>query len=57
MKRVFEPLFTTKARGTGLGLSACQQIVSKHGGSIAVVSVPGEGATFKVRLPLNGGAD
>ena len=54
MKKVFEPLFTTKVTGTGLGLSVCQQIVSKHDGTIDVASLPGEGASFTVRLPLNG---
>ena len=53
MKKVFEPLFTTKTQGTGLGLAVCQQIVSRHGGTIQVKSRPGEGATFTVRLPLN----
>ena len=53
MKSVFEPLFTTKIKGTGLGLAVCQQIVDKHGGSMGVSSTPGEGSTFTVRLPLN----
>ena len=53
MKRIFEPLFTTKAKGTGLGLAVCQQIMSKHNGDIYVASKPGEGTTFTVRLPLN----
>ena len=53
MKKVFEPLFTTKAKGTGLGLSVCQQIVSKHGGDMDVSSEYGKGSTFTVRLPLN----
>ena len=52
LKRVFEPLFTTKAQGTGLGLAICQQIVSRHGGTIGVASKLGEGSTFTVRLPL-----
>ncbi len=52
--RVFDPLFTTKIQGTGLGLAACHQIISNHGGSIEVSSIFGEGATFTVVLPLNG---
>ena len=51
--KIFDPLFTTKTKGTGLGLAVCQQIVSKHGGTIAVESQQGEGATFKVRLPVS----
>jgi len=54
LDRVFEPFFTTKPEGigTGLGLSVCQAIVSKHGGTITVRSRPGEGATFTVTLPV-----
>ena len=54
MGKVFEPLFTTKTKGTGLGLSVCQQIIAKHGGTMEVESREGEGATFTVRLTLNG---
>jgi signal transduction histidine kinase len=53
MHKVFEPLFTTKSSGTGLGLSVCQQIMSNHGGTINVASKPGVGSTFSVRLPLS----
>ena len=50
LKKVFDPLFTTKTKGTGLGLAVCQEIVARHNGSIAVASKPGEGSTFTVRL-------
>ena len=53
MRKIFEPLFTTKTKGTGLGLAVSQQIVAKHGGSIQATSSPGEGTTFTVSLPLN----
>ena len=53
IKKIFEPLFTTKTKGTGLGLATCQQIVAKHGGTIQVESTPGEGSTFTVRLPFD----
>ncbi|MBI4562690.1 MAG: response regulator, partial [Candidatus Rokubacteria bacterium] len=52
--RVFEPFFTTKpsGQGTGLGLSLCHGIVEKHGGTIRVTSTPGQGAVFRVELPV-----
>ena len=53
LDKIFDPLLTTKIHGTGLGLAACQQIISRHNGTIEVVSEPGEGTTFTVRLPLN----
>jgi two-component system, sporulation sensor kinase E len=51
MGRVFEPYHTTKATGTGLGLMIVQRIVEEHGGEIEVLSKPGEGTCFKIRLP------
>jgi len=52
LKRIFDPLFTTKSRGVGLGLKICKRIVEAHGGKIEVESVKGKGSTFKVTLPL-----
>lgn len=50
--RVFDPFFTTKQQaGTGLGLSISQTLVTRQGGTIAVESVPGEGAKFTIWLP------
>ena len=54
--RIFDPFFTTKkvGAGTGLGLSTAYNIVQRHGGALDVESVPGEGATFRLTLPVDG---
>jgi signal transduction histidine kinase len=49
--RVFQPYFTTKKQGTGLGLFVTNKIVGEHGGSVTFESAPGTGTTFRVRLP------
>ena len=49
---IFEPLYTTRRDGTGLGLSTSRRIIERHGGSLTVVSKPGHGARFVIRLPL-----
>jgi signal transduction histidine kinase len=55
MKKIFQPLFTTKAKGIGLGLVVCRNLVETNGGRIEVVSRLGEGTTFTVILPLERG--
>jgi signal transduction histidine kinase len=49
--RLFEPYFTTKADGTGLGLALVRQTVEAHGGSVSVGDTPGGGATFTIAFP------
>jgi len=50
-ERIFTPFFTTKARGTGLGLAMAQEIAQEHGGQLSCESAVGEGTTFTLRLP------
>jgi PAS domain S-box-containing protein len=52
MQHIFEPLFTTKKNGTGIGLALAHHVVQAHGGSIFVESAEGAGTTFHLFLPL-----
>jgi two-component system NtrC family sensor kinase len=52
LDKIFEPFYTNKAEGSGLGLSVCHNIVTTHGGQISAESVVGQGTMFTVRLPL-----
>ncbi|MCI3923697.1 ATP-binding protein [Paenibacillus sp. TRM 82003] len=56
MDKLFQPFFTTKDKGTGLGLPISQKIINEHGGYISVRSKVGAGTTFTIRLPLQGRA-
>lgn len=51
MDSIFVPFFTTKAQGSGIGLSLCKQIVKQHRGRLLVKSSPGHGSTFTIVLP------
>ncbi len=53
LHRVFNPYFTTKQEGNGLGLAICFSIVRRHQGHISVISRPGEGSTFTIHLPAS----
>jgi two-component system, sporulation sensor kinase E len=52
LSRVFEPYYTTKATGSGLGLLIVRRIVREHGGELAIESTEGKGLTLTIRLPL-----
>jgi signal transduction histidine kinase len=53
LSRIFDPFYTTKASGTGLGLSVVHSIVNEHGGSVSMDSDTGRGSTLRIRLPLS----
>jgi signal transduction histidine kinase len=52
MPKLFTPLFTTKIKGLGLGLTVCKQIVESNGGNIMAESKVGQGTTFTVKFPI-----
>ena len=54
LSRIFIPFFTTKVKGTGLGLAVVQKIIQNHQGHIEVESHEGQGALFRIHLPKSG---
>ena len=54
LPKLFQPLFTTKAKGQGFGLAVCKRVIEGHGGNITCESKVGEGTTFKIKIPLRG---
>ncbi|MBI4666936.1 MAG: GAF domain-containing protein [Nitrospinae bacterium] len=54
LNEIFNPFFTSKPGGTGLGLSLCKKITRLHGGSLEIDNRPGDGVTFTITLPRNG---
>jgi signal transduction histidine kinase len=52
--KIFHPFFTTKEKGTGLGLAVVHKIITDHGGTIELETTPEVGSIFTVRLPLRG---
>jgi PAS domain S-box-containing protein len=55
--RIFDPYFTTKQKGSGLGLATSYSIIKNHGGSVSVESKPGQGTTLRVNLPASTSAE
>jgi signal transduction histidine kinase len=54
LARAVEPFFTTKARGTGLGLPLARRLVAAHGGELALTSTPGAGTRAVLHIPPRG---
>jgi signal transduction histidine kinase len=52
LAKIFEPLFSSKVKGVGLGLTAAYEIIRNHKGSTEVQSEVGKGSTFVVKLPI-----
>lgn len=52
LTKIFEPFYTTRSKGTGLGLAISYSIIEQHHGELTAISTPGQGTTFRMRLPV-----
>jgi len=52
LDKIFNPFFTTKARGTGLGLAVVRKVVDRHQGKVEVETAQGKGTVFRLYLPV-----
>jgi two-component system sensor kinase FixL len=55
LDKIFEPFYTTKREGLGMGLSICRSIIEAHGGRLWAENNPDRGATFSFTVPVDGG--
>ncbi len=53
LEKIFAPFFTTKARGTGLGLAVVKKVIDRHGGKVEVASIVGRGTVFRLHIPIS----
>jgi len=53
LKRIYEPFFTTKTEGIGLGIPICRKIIEAHNGTMKISSRPSQGTTVEIRLPAS----
>ncbi|MGD2096435.1 MAG: PAS domain S-box protein [Desulfobacterales bacterium] len=57
LDQIFQPFFTTKRKGSGLGLSICQRLIDQHSGTISAESAPGKGTVFTLQIPIRKAAE
>mgnify|MGYP005863581515 CR=1 FL=1 len=57
LRKIFQPFFSTKEKGGGMGLSICERIIQNHSGFIKVTSTRGQGTEFDIRIPIKQDAE